>query len=241
MKTWNSDDHYPPDQEDSILWANLTDFSMPDTSVYWDDLCNGTNMSNNPLPGDFATMLFNTTALLADWKVESNSTCSEYVGEQYNDTLEAFKACGATCDGLVDDGCAGVSYKLCATGSLRTQAVGTCVVSKPADFVDPKGMPRPPQELGFWNDFCKYRFEGRKLRILFEGKNCVDASVKDLGDGTASSPVECAELAAKDSSCSKVFDFRFGPPSVCRCLLSGSGCIPTIADGGHVYAPSVPQ
>merc|ERR1719183_345604 len=102
--------------------------------------------------------------------------------------------------------------RLCAIGSRRKEATGeatgSCVVNKPADFVGAEGQPRPPVNLGFWAKFCEYRKEGRKIRVMFEGKNCVESSVKALAE--AATPVECATAAAKDEACSKVFDFRFG-------------------------------
>lgn len=100
----------------------------------------------------------------------------------------------------------------------------------------PKELPRKPVESDFWRSFCEYRKKGKLLRIMFEGNNCVASSVKDLG--TAANPVECADLVAKDAGCTDVFDFRFGPPTSCRCLKKGEDCSPALAPDGSVYARS---
>lgn len=255
MAKWARDD------EDSFLWGNLSDFKDEDTSAYWDTLCNGTNMSKaNPLPGDAATGKLNVSVVLASWKMEKNEACTEFVGKEFTDPLEAFKKCDGTCDALSDVGCnlfgagtapapapasasspapapaAAPTYRMCAMGGFRKKANISCTLNKPADFVSPKSLPRPPQELAFWKKFCKYRLKGRQLRIMFEGQNCGASAVKVLGKAVPN-PVECSALAAKDKLCSKVFDFRFGPPSVCRCLQKNADCAPGAATGGHVYAP----
>jgi len=226
------------DKEDSFLWGELSDFKAEDTSKYWDALCNGTNMSkSNKLPGDAATSKLNVTVVLSSWQLADNNTCSEFVGDEYTDALKAFKDCGATCDGLSDTGRNMSKIRLCALGGNRKASNTSRVFNKPADFVSPKGQPRPPIELGFWRDFCVYRLKGRSLRIMHEGQNCLAASVKALTKAT--NPVECMELAAKDTECAEVFDFRFGPPPVCRCLKKDMSCAPAVSTGGHVYAPSM--
>jgi len=266
MAKWARDDK----EKDSFLWGNLSDFKDEDTSEYWDTLCNGTNTSKaNPLPGD-AMPAGKFNILDAGWKMEQNETCTEFVGKEYADPVEAFMECGPMCDALSDVGCnfMGVSagagpapapapaggsspapaggsspapaaatkkLRMCATGGMRKKANSSCTLTKPADFVSPKSLPRPPVETAFWRKFCKYRMKGRHLRIMFEGQNCGASAVKVLGKAT--NPVECSALAAKDKLCTKVFDFRFGPPSVCRCLKKDADCAPAASAGGHVYAP----
>lgn len=232
------------DSKDSFLWGNLSEFKADDTSQYWDDLCNGTNVSkSNPLPGDTATSKLNMKAVLSKWQLQSNASCTELASDTtFSDPMEAFKKCGATCDGLsyTKVNATAQKIKLCAVGGFRkltNSSTANFVYNKPADFVSPKGQPRPPVELKFWSDFCKYRIKGRQLRIMFEGQNCVDSAVKALKK--AANPVECAEAASKDADCSKVFDFRFGPPTVCRCLKKDLVCSPTLSKAGHVYAPSL--
>jgi len=233
------------EEGDSFLWGNLSEFAADDTSKYWDDLCNGTNLSkNNTLPGDIATSKLNVSVVLSSWKLQNNSTCSEFAGTAvFTDALEAFKECGAPCDGLsftqLNASTPSGEIRLCAVGGFRKQVNSSLnfVYNKPADFVSPKGQPRPPMELGFWRDFCTYRAKGRKLRIMFEGQNCADNVVKALT--AVSNPVECSEAAAKDADCSNVFDFRFGPPTLCRCLKKDTLCSPILSTAGHVYAPSL--
>lgn len=227
--------------KDSELWGKLSNWQVEDTTEYWSDLCNGTNMSEaNKLPGDVVKN-FNVTAVLYSWTIQKNSTCHELINDAvYTDAMKAFKKCGALCDGIVQaqEGVgekATTKYSLCVLGGRRKKAKDSTVFTKPADFVNTKG-PRPPIELDFWADFCKYREKGRLLRVLFEGKNCAKAVVKDMGK--TDNPVECSEAAGKDKLCSKVFDFRFGPPPVCRCLLKDKDCAPIVGPGGDVYAPT---
>lgn len=225
-------------EKDSFLWGSLdsADFKADDSSEYWDDLCNGTNMVNNPLPGDAAVGKLDFMVVTKAWKRDNGSVCADFVGKEYTDALEAFKDCGSACGGLSDLGCNKKSIKLCKLGSLTKKSASSCIYQKPADYVPPSGLPRPPIETKFWSDFCEYRKKGRQLRIMFEGKNCGATAVKKLGK--AANPVECADLATKDAACSKVFDFRFGPPAVCRCLMVGKDCSPAVSTGGHVYAPT---
>jgi len=246
LKKFEADDNIT---SDSFLWANLSDFTVGDTSGYWNDLCNGTNLSEaNKLPGDTANFEMarqepNVSVMTANWKFDANSTCTEFLGDEPKVPLEAYKECAeqnTECGGLLDVGCSGQKMLICKAGSTVWAAgnnfSGSCVMSKPLGW-SPEGEPRPPLELAFWTDYCKYREKGRKLRIMFEGKNCAESAVKVLAD--AANPVECAEQAAKDEVCTAVFDFRFGPPPVCRCLKVDSGCQPANATGGHVYAPSL--
>jgi len=245
LAKWAVDDTATATRNDSFLWGELRDWRVKDTSEYWNALCNGTNMSvNNSLPGDVGTGKLDikmVNAKLAKWPVQNDSTCPDYVNDKnYTDALEAFKECGSACSGIADVGSNRKAMRLCKTGGVAKQANGTTFIKKPLNFVPPEGMPRPPIELKFWSDFCKYRMKGRQIRIMFEGKNCADAVVKTLSSN-ASNPVECADEAAKDANCSAVYDFRFGPPTVCRCLKKDKECAPAVATGGNVFAPSLSE
>lgn len=240
--------------KDSFLWGPLSDFKEDDTSLYWNDLCNGTNMSkNNTLPGDAPKGKLDVSVVLAKWQLVKDNTCTELVSDTvYTDALEAFKKCAAVCDGLSytqSSPTANATIQLCALGGFRQTVNATAeaaksppgamkfVYNKPADFVSPKGQPRPPVEIAFWKTFCAYRQKGRSLRIMFEGQNCADANVKAVDKPT--NPVECAEAIAKDADCAKEFDFKFGPPAACRCLKTNLTCDPKLSDHGNVYAPSL--
>lgn len=250
------------DTQDSFLWGDLKDFQPDDPSAYWDAICNGTDMSpSNKLPGDVQSRKLNLTAVLADWKMQEERVCQEFVGEEYTDLLEAFKKCIGTCDGLSceakkasfmqdrtspvnitetvgyaasDSQCAKI--RLCGVGSFRKKKANHRVFNKPADFAAPGALPRPPQQLSFWRDFCSYRTKGKMIRMMYEGKNCKADAMKELGK--AENPVDCFEKVGKDASCSTVFDFRFGPPSACRCLKKNEDCSPEVSDHGHVFGPA---
>lgn len=224
--------------QDTFLWRNAK-YLIPDngTTLYWNDICNGTNVSkSNKLPGDVATI--NASDVLRKWEMQSNRTCSKFVGDEYNSPLEALVACGSLCDAIAITECGNQKYRLCAIGQpSHNSSDMSCYFRKPETYVPPSGMPRPPQETKFWEDFCKYRVKGKKLRILWESHICASAVVKELT--SAHTPVECNEVAAQDSDCSEVFDFRFGDGGVdkCRCVKKTMQCSPTGEESGNVWVP----
>lgn len=233
------------DDEDTFLWRNATYLTADNGSTaYWDAICNGTNVSKaNKLPGDMATV--NASDVLRKWEKQDNKTCSKFVGNEYTDPMEALTACGALCDAIAITECGHTTFRLCAVGEPSQNATDSGCLSpatsyrfrKPATFVTAAGLPRPPQETKFWDDFCKYRLKGKKLRILWENQICASDVVKELTSAT--NPVECNEVAAKDSDCSDVFDFRFGDGGAdkCRCVKKTKQCGPTASDAGSVWVP----
>jgi len=232
--------------KDTFLWANLTDFKDEDQTAYWNAMCNSTNMSkNNTLPGDIPPGGFNRTKVILSWKSQNDTTCTKFVGNaSYRDPAKALAKCDAKCGGILRNVTANkkantsnTSYRLCAVGSPTNKSKGVYMHQKPPDYVPKKGMPRPPLELKFWKEYCKFRLKGRELRILFEGQNCAASQMKELSKNGTSNQVECAELTQKDGNCSMAFDFVFGPPSLCRCLKKGKDCKPVDSEEGDVYAP----
>merc|ERR1719181_1223245 len=77
---------------------------------------------------------------------------------------------------------------------------------------------------------------------MYPREICGDGVMKDFGE--AANPVECAKLVEEDEECAAglVFDFRFGPPTVCRCLKAPKSCENhhEVADG-NVWASSLEE
>jgi hypothetical protein len=243
--------------QDSFLWAPIDNFKLPIQRQYWEDLCNGTNMVNNPLPGDVARI--NVTKVLHDWPVHKDNTCKELHEPEYTTVTEALTNCGRSCSGIVDVSCTGSAasnssnssaapqkFRLCVAtsshGSIAKQAAGSCVIEKPDNYNEPEDLPRPPQELAYWHDFCEYRRTGRTIRVMYPREICGDGEMKDFGE--AANPVECAAKVKEDDECAAglVFDFRFGPPTVCRCLKASNSCVNHHeAADGNVWASSLEE
>lgn len=231
--------------EESWMYAKLEEFKMKGTQEYWNQLCNGTNMENNTLPGDVPGV--NVTELLANWTVYNDSTCLNFHPLIYSDRTQALADCGRTCSGFIIMKTNGTTeYQLCEkrespfAKTFKKQANGTTVIWKPEDYNEPKALPRPPIHLKYWENFCKYRLWGRTLRILHEGKTCKDAaSLKVLAN--AANPVDCGRFAEKDVACAKpkVFDFKFGPPARCRCVLVTKSCESEVATEGDIWTETL--
>lgn len=214
----------------NMSWGALPWMNETNGSVFWSTLCRGANTSGLPLPGDFTAANFSVAEAMADWEPMANTTCTEFLDGEYNDTLEALKACSnGRCGALVGNNCNSTvngssNYRLCATGSEREVQNGTRLMVKPKHYTPPRGLPRPPLQQDFWQSFCAQLGELSNLRLLHSKHRCEEAKVLAFPADVVPSPRKCAELAAVDSTCSSTFDFKGVTPAVCRCGLIATPC-----------------
>eukprot|EP00928_Gymnodinium_smaydae_P013841 TRINITY_DN15023_c0_g1_i1.p1 TRINITY_DN15023_c0_g1~~TRINITY_DN15023_c0_g1_i1.p1 ORF type:complete len:195 (-),score=34.07 TRINITY_DN15023_c0_g1_i1:156-740(-) len=175
-------------------------------------MCNAINRSNSSNESSIKARPFD------EWKVSNGTSCDALTGD-FNSEAAAAAACKGKCGGVLDYGCKRQSFRLCALGAIESPSKsGSCIRRRVPGLAG--GAPGPPRDLAFWKRFCARWTESVKFRLLFAGRVCANA--KTLAE--APTEARCAELAAQDSECSKVFDFQEGLQTKCRCVPKSAQC-----------------
>lgn len=207
---------------DSPLWADLSDFPVPEADAFWEALCNGTKEAPTEVNNQGEDV-----RPLGGWRVAADTVCpdEDQLEGDFTDEALAEDHCGAACYAVLDIGCQRQRFRLCKLGAEELPASdGSCLRHIPKNRPPRGSQPRPPQERDFWKAFCAEAEVD--FRPLFPGRLCTAATPLPGADSEG----RCAELTAATRTCSGIFDFQ-ASSLTCRCVPVGASCAAGAVDG----------